>query len=204
MIRSILFDLDGVLVDAAPWHAEAFIWALGIAGKVDMTAAEHLAEFNGLPTQVKLNKLLDHGRLTPGCSDSVRWLKQEKTRSIVLSRCRPEEARITLLNKLGKYKLGCVTNCTQSNAELLLDKAGLLAYFPVLVTNEECQPKPSPEPYQLACSKLGVKPEETIAIEDNAYGVESAIAAGCQVARLENYAELSWEWLRPKLREDLC
>jgi hypothetical protein len=55
-ITAVLFDLDGVLVDATEWHYEALNHALGLFG-FDITRYEHLSSYNGLPTRRKLEML---------------------------------------------------------------------------------------------------------------------------------------------------
>jgi len=55
-ISAILFDLDGVLIDATEWHYEALNRGLRLFG-FDITRYEHLADYNGLPTRKKLEML---------------------------------------------------------------------------------------------------------------------------------------------------
>ena len=54
-IRAVLFDLDGVLVDATEWHYEALNRSLGLFG-YSITRYEHLSAYNGLPTRKKLDR----------------------------------------------------------------------------------------------------------------------------------------------------
>ena len=56
-IKAVIFDLDGVLLDAREWHYEALNKALDLFG-LEITVNEHLEYFDGLPTKVKLQKLL--------------------------------------------------------------------------------------------------------------------------------------------------
>ena len=55
-IKAVLFDMDGVLIEAKDWHYEALNRALGLFG-YEITRAEHLSSYDGLPTKVKLKKL---------------------------------------------------------------------------------------------------------------------------------------------------
>ena len=55
-IKAVLFDMDGVLIDAKDWHYEALNKALGLFG-IEISRYDHLATFDGLPTKVKLQML---------------------------------------------------------------------------------------------------------------------------------------------------
>ena len=55
-IKAILFDMDGVLIDAKDWHYEALNKALSLFG-LEISRYDHLTSFDGLPTKVKLKKI---------------------------------------------------------------------------------------------------------------------------------------------------
>ena len=55
-IKAVLFDMDGVLIDAKDWHYEALNKALGLFG-MEINRYDHLNTFDGLPTKVKLQML---------------------------------------------------------------------------------------------------------------------------------------------------
>ena len=57
MIKVILFDLDGVLVDACEWHYLALNRALKECGLSEISEQDHVKKFNGLPTRVKLKMM---------------------------------------------------------------------------------------------------------------------------------------------------
>jgi beta-phosphoglucomutase-like phosphatase (HAD superfamily) len=74
-IRAVLFDLDGVLVDATEWHYEALNRALRLFG-FGITRYEHLAGYNGLPTRRKLEMLSVEKGLPVALHGMVGRLKQ--------------------------------------------------------------------------------------------------------------------------------
>ena len=61
----ILYDLDGVLVNACDWHYEALNRALEMTSGIKISRDEHETEFNGLPTKTKLDLLVKQERIDP-------------------------------------------------------------------------------------------------------------------------------------------
>src|SRR5688572_16949097 len=87
-ISCVLFDLDGVLVDATEWHYEALNRALRLFG-TEITRFEHLSSYNGLPTRRKLEMLTVEKGLPAAIHGLVSRLKQVYTHDEVMTRCRP-------------------------------------------------------------------------------------------------------------------
>ena len=67
----IIFDLDGVLVDACEWHKIALNEALKEVAGFEIGEEEHKSTFNGLPTKVKLKMLTDSNRLTSDLHEKI-------------------------------------------------------------------------------------------------------------------------------------
>jgi phosphoglycolate phosphatase-like HAD superfamily hydrolase len=87
-IKAILFDLDGVLVDATDWHYEALNRALGLFGYT-IARYEHLTTYNGLPTRKKLEMLSVEKGFPRGLHTLVNRIKQKYTREEILRSCTP-------------------------------------------------------------------------------------------------------------------
>lgn len=193
-VKGLLFDLDGVLVDAMALHEEAFLAALRAQGGIDLSQQEHSQDFAGLPTKVKLRRLVELGRLDARKVSAISEAKQLFTLSYAEQKLRTDPQRMYLLEHFTAHgmKLGCVTNCIKRTATELLERTGLLQYVEeCLVTNEDVSsPKPHPEPYSKACGILGLEPSAVVAIEDHPVGIESAQKAGCHTMHL-----LQWEHL---------
>ena len=77
MIKGILYDLDGVLVDATEWHYESLNNALKEVVGFIIKREEHISTFNGIPTIKKLEILHNQGRLDRSLFDKI-W--EKKTR----------------------------------------------------------------------------------------------------------------------------
>ena len=95
-----------------------------------------------------------------------------------------------LLRSLGAFRIGLVTSSERSSVEPVLSACGVLEAFNAFVFGEDAvSPKPSPEPYLLMKQRLGIV--SGIAFEDSNAGVESALAAGLKVVRVESPRDLA-------------
>src|SRR5215471_1446992 len=98
-IEAVLFDLDGVLVDATEWHYEALNRALGLFG-FSISRYEHLSTYNGLPTRKKLEMLSVETKLPASLHGLINRVKQAYTREEILTKCRPRFEIEYLLSRL--------------------------------------------------------------------------------------------------------
>ena len=76
-IKAVLFDLDGVLVDATEWHFNALNRALSLFGYT-ISRYEHLTTYNGLPTRKKLEMLSVEKNFPRGLHSLTNKIKQLK------------------------------------------------------------------------------------------------------------------------------
>ena len=156
-IKAVLFDLDGVLVDATEWHYEALNRALGLFG-YGISRYEHLTTYNGLPTRKKLEMLTIEKGLPRGLHSMLNRIKQKYTREEILTRCTPFFEKEFMINQLKRegYLLGVCSNSIRESVHLMLEASGIHSLFDVIVSNEDVsKPKPDPEMYLKACKMLG-------------------------------------------------
>ena len=182
-IAAVVFDMDGVLIDAREWHYEALNRALGLFG-FTISRVDHLTTFDGLPTRKKLELLtLDRG-LPRGLHGFLNDLKQVYTTELVHRRCKPtfaHEYALSRLKGLG-YKLAVASNSVRASVDLMLELSRLRPYLDALVSNQDVtNPKPDPEMYRAAADRLGLSPAECLVVEDHPHGIRAAEAAGCPV-----------------------
>lgn len=183
MIRAVVFDMDGVLIDAREWHYDALNRALGLFGYA-ISRLEHLTTFDGLSTRQKLDLLsLDRG-LPRGLHAFINEMKQRYTVEIIHQRCRPSFIHEYALSKLREkgYRLGVASNSIRATVELMMDKSHLRQHLEIMLSNQDVsRAKPDPEIYRAAAAKLYLKPEECLVVEDNVHGIKAAESAGCPV-----------------------
>jgi beta-phosphoglucomutase len=195
---AILFDLDGVLVDATEWHFDALNRALLLFG-YQISRYQHLAEYNGLPTRVKLDMLSVEKGLPKALHGLIGRLKKTYTHEEILRHCWPSFEKEYMLSRLKRegYRLAVCTNSVGESTELMLERAGLRHYFDFVISNEDvARPKPDPEIYLSALDRLGIPPQKVVIVEDSPHGIESATGSGATVFEVAGFAEVDYWRLR--------
>ncbi|MFC5430232.1 HAD family hydrolase [Paraburkholderia denitrificans] len=194
MIKAVIFDMDGVLIEAKEWHYDALNRALQLFG-YEITRVEHLTTYDGLPTRKKLEMLSLQHDLPRGLHAFINEMKQQYTAELVHALCKPRFVNEFALSKLKSegYKLAVASNSIRMTVELMMSKAGLTKYLDRMLSNEDVvEAKPSPEIYLKAISLLGCKPEECLIVEDNENGIRAARASGAQVLVVNDVLETNY------------
>jgi len=178
-IRAVVFDMDGVLVEAKDWHYDALNRALNLFG-FGISRYDHLVTYDGLPTRKKLEMLTLEKGLPQALHTFINELKQKYTLEIVHARCNPvfhHEFALSRLKSLG-YKLAVASNAVRDSVMTMMGKANLLQYFDAVLSNQDvAKSKPNPEIYLTAADKLDLRPDECLVVEDNEKGIKAAKAA---------------------------
>jgi len=175
-VEAVLFDLDGVLVDACDWHFNALNEAMREIAGFELSREDHVLKYNGLPTAVKLRMLGFEGSI----ASRIEAAKQIKTLDIISKHAEimTEKQELHSYLKSQGIKIACVTNSIRETAELMLSKTGQLDYIDLLVTNEDVSPnKPYPVCYNYAIQKLNANPDTSLCVEDSPKGIEAAKAS---------------------------
>ena len=198
-MKLVIFDLDGVLVDAREWHRVALNEALKEVCNYEISLEDHYGEFNGTPTRAKLQKLVARGVLELGQTDSVYELKQKKTIEVIEANAnrRPEKIKLLKWLKNEDIHVACFTNSIRETTNLMLQKTGIIDLFDMITTNQDVEnAKPDPEGYLMTLKKFEVSPHEALIIEDSPKGMEAAISSGCNVVRVNNPDEVNIELVK--------
>ncbi len=193
-IKAVIFDMDGVLIDAKDWHYEALNRALNLFG-FNISRYDHLVTFDGLPTRKKLEMLTREQGLPAGLHRMLNDLKQLYTMELVHARCKPvfqHEYALSRLRAEG-YRLAVASNSIRNSIEVMMEKSELKGYLDTIVSNQDVtQGKPDPEIYVKAMSILGVAPEETLVVEDNEHGIAAARAAGAHLLVVQETTDVTY------------
>lgn len=190
--EGIIFDMDGVLIDAREWHYEALNSALAPFG-YSIPIDDHNLRFNGLPTSKKLEILSIEQNLPVVLHEVISKTKQDRTLRIAASKCFPNPSHLVLLNRLKScgVPMGVYTNSIRQTSTFMLTHANIIEYFDFVITNEDVfSPKPSPEGYLKLAKLMKIEPTKLLVVEDGDYGVQAATQAGCEVARIESPEDL--------------
>jgi HAD superfamily hydrolase (TIGR01509 family) len=194
-IRSVVFDMDGVLIDAKEWHYEALNRALAHYG-FTITRAEHVKTYDGLPTRQKLEMLSKERGLPRDLHATINRLKQDYTLELIETECRPVWHHQRALRSLKRdgYTLGLASNSIRRTIERMMALSQLDGYLDFMLSNEDVsQPKPSPEIYLAAARRAGVSPEQCVVVEDNHHGIEAATGAGANVLAVSGVEDVTYE-----------
>jgi HAD superfamily hydrolase (TIGR01509 family) len=184
--KSVLFDLDGTLIDSSPAHARAFVETLG-AGHPDLAAKFDYGKVAGMRTLDTFAWL--------GITDEAEAAELTQ-RKQVLYRAAHDRGEVLLfpgamqlVQRLhaGDCRLFIVTGASRLSAQCILEVTGLARYFMGMVTAEDVsRGKPAPEPYLAALDTYRLERTESVAIEDGEHGVRSAQAAGLDVVTVNS------------------
>ena len=162
MIKLIIFDMDGVLVEAKEIHYNTLNQALkeieNLTGnEYVITEAEHLSIYDGLKTTQKLELLTKNKGLHPEFYDEIWYRKQHLTIEAI-SQLQPDERLISVFKELSNrgYKLACASNSIRRSVLVMLAKIGIIEYMDLIISNEDVKnSKPHPEMYWKAMSMMG-------------------------------------------------
>jgi HAD superfamily hydrolase (TIGR01509 family) len=190
-IKAVLFDMDGVLIEAKEWHYEALNKALDLFG-MSISRFDHLTTFDGLPTRRKLEMLSMERGLPRELHEFLNEMKQQYTMEMVHTSCKPrfchQQALATLKHR--GYKLAVCSNSVRMTVETMMEKAGLASYLDVMVSNEDVSKgKPDPEMYLKAMRHFGLRPDECLIVEDNEHGIRAARASGAHLLVVREVAD---------------
>jgi len=203
MIKAIIFDMDGVLIEAKDWHFEALNKALRLFG-YEISRFDHLTTYDGLPTRRKLEILTIERGLPKELHEFINEIKQIYTMEIVHTQCKPRFVHEYALSKLKSkgYSLGVASNSIRSTIELMMRKASLDEYLDVVLSNEDVfKPKPDPEIYTKAIHQLGLAAHETLIVEDNENGIKAARSSGAHVLVARDVDDVNIENILTKIHQ---
>lgn len=202
-IKAVLFDMDGVLVEAKDWHYEAFNKALDIFG-LAISRSEHLSVYDGLPTKEKLKILSSTKNLPKELHSFLNELKQEYTKDVIVTTCRPVfnvEFALSRLHAEG-YKIAVCSNSIKPTIEMMMQKSGLLDYIDKIISNQDVKKgKPDPEMYLKAMETFCLTPDECLILEDNENGIKAARASGAHLLIIGQVNDTNYINIKNKIRE---
>lgn len=201
MIKFIIFDLDGVLVEAKKIHFDALNEALGPEYSIEWN--EHLGKYDGLKTNQKLDMLTKEKGL-PVDRHSKVWDKKQRLTLLKLGSLDKSEQLITCLRSLVNdgYKIACCSNSIRKTVLTVLSKLGIIEFFDLILSNEDVKnSKPHPEIYWKSISMMGYLPEETLIVEDSPYGLLAANRSRSNIMRVESPKEVTYDNINKHLKE---
>jgi HAD superfamily hydrolase (TIGR01509 family) len=188
VIRAVAWDVDGTLIDSEPAHHEAL---MRVSARYGVPVAPDDPRFVGLAMEQVFDALAP---LYPVSLNQQQWLDEIVADYVAsASRLRPMAGAREAVAALAKAGVpqACVSNSARPVVAANLARLEVGGAFAFTVARDDvARGKPDPEPYALACRRLGAAPDETLAIEDSDVGAASARAAGLQVWRVDPAGEV--------------
>ena len=191
-LRAVLFDMDGTLLDSAPDFiaiSQAMRAERGLPPIADKLIRDQVS--GGARAMVAANFAMD-----PEAEGfealRLEFLDRYQAHCAVLTR--PFDGMDELLNDIEQAKLiwGVATNKPVRYAEPIMQQLGLAQRSAVLVCPDHVsRSKPDPEMILLACEKIGIAPNATLFVGDDARDIEAGRTAGCKTAAV------TWGYIHP-------
>jgi len=196
LLRAIIFDFDGILVNSEPLILKLFQEMAAKEGWA-LEAEDYYRRYLALDDRGVVERLYrSHGReLDPAQLDKlVAWKARAYQKAIRDGVASFPGAKEFVLKASGRFPLAIASGSLRVEVEYLLNKLGLREKFVALATAEDCKrSKPDPEVYMKALRSLELQPSfrerplraaECLAIEDASGGIEAAHAAGMKCLAL--------------------
>ena len=184
MLKACIFDLDGVLVDTAIYHYEAWKRLANELG-FDFTQEQN-EQLKGISRIDSLEKILGWGNIQIPQARKLELAERKNTWYVkMISKMKPDEVlpgSRELLEDVRASGLKCALGSASRNSALILESTSLASYFDVIVDGNCVKAsKPDPEVFLKGAVLLGVDPNDCIVFEDGIAGVKAALAAGMKV-----------------------
>ena len=201
MIKVIIFDLDGVLVDTKMIHFEALNLSLKKYGYGEISIDDHVKVFDGLPTNEKLKILNKKNKLRIKDFSKINKYKQKITSNILKKKIKRKTHLLEIFKHLHKnYKIAVATNAVKSTLKICLKNLGVAKYVDLKLSNEDIiNPKPNPEIYLRIFVHFGIYPSEALIVEDSHYGREAAVSSGAKLLPIKKINELNLKKIKLNL-----
>lgn len=189
-IQAVIFDMDGTLIDTEKYYRRFWPMALAEFG-YEMTDEQALS-------MRSLGRPFAPARLRELFGEGIDYVAVRQRRKELMEVCleqegiQPKPGAVELLEALREQGIitAIATATDLERTHKYLKMAGLTGYFDEIISATQVEEgKPSPHIYRYACEKLGLAPEECIAVEDSPNGVLSAYRAGCKVVMVPDQTE---------------
>lgn len=187
MLKAVIFDMDGVLIDSEPLHARAAVLALN-QYQVDIPI-EYCTQFIGSTTYYMCQRMVEDFSLSITPEELLSANKDWKKRLRSLEGYPAVPYVIDLIRDLYDHgmKLIIASSSPAADIEYVMDFLNLREYFQGYISGTQLErPKPAPDIFLAAAGLLGVTPDECIVIEDSTNGVNAAHAAAMTCIGLIN------------------
>jgi len=196
IIRAVLWDMDGVLIDSGPYHWQAWRETLKEECQRELTPDEFARTF-GLRNDLMLRTVFGH-ELPLRTAEHLAEVKEKRYRAMVrqqgiavlpgVRRCLDE------LQRAG-WRQAVASSAPRANIDAVMEVIDLPPFFGAVIAAEDVsRGKPDPEPFLTAARRLAAEPSCCVVVEDAPAGIEAARkAAMACIGLLTTHAHLDHE-----------
>lgn len=194
IIKGFIFDLDGVLVDTAIYHYQAWRRMANELG-FDFSEKDN-EQLKGVGREDSLEKILSWGKITLLNDEKERLMHQKNEWYQDLIKSIGPESTLPgvreFLDGASDLSLTIALASSSKNAPYILELTGLTGYFKAVVDGTQIKnSKPDPEIFLTAAERIGLEPSELVVFEDAQAGIEAALGGGFRTVGIGNKKNLS-------------
>lgn len=189
MIKGVIYDIDDLMVNSNPLHAEATeVVFKKIGHSLDELPEQMLKSFIGMRIVDILQEIIGYFKLDISFDDLYKertdiFLKLAQEKLEIM----PGLYRSLDLFRNNKYSIAVTSSGTKEYINLVLEKFNIKDYFKIIISGDDVKKgKPDPESYLLASKQLGLLPQECLVLEDATTGIAAAKGAGCKCMAIKN------------------
>lgn len=185
-LEAVIWDMDGVIADTAPYHFKAWQEVFQKRG-LNFTTEDFKHNFGQRNDSIIRYALGEN--VSPGEVDVIASEKEENYRQRVAQNIKPLSGAIELIKALEEHgvKMAIASSAPMENIQLVTRGLAVNNYFQVIVWGREVtEGKPSPQAFLLAARRLEVEPKNCVVIEDAVVGVTAAKRAGMKCLAVTN------------------
>jgi len=185
-LEAVIWDMDGVLADTAPYHLLAWRETFAKRG-INFTEEDFMRGF-GIRNDAIIKNTLGKP-ITPDEIEAIAREKEAAFRRIIGKNIKPLPGVLELLRQLHDrgIRMAIASSTVIENIRLIVGSLGIKNYFEAIITGHDVtEGKPSPQVFLLAARRLGTEPKNCIVVEDAVAGVKAAKSAGMYCIAVTN------------------